>query len=424
MILPNKLREIGNQAFSGCSSLTQLKFPDNDINILPGAFSNCSGLTDVSIPGGVSILQQHLFAQCSGLSNVTLSNGISEIVDYAFSDCYNLSSIRIPVTLTTIGEGAFAYCENLSKVYYAGTEAQWKSIIIGLENDALSRSEIIYESTDTDSPSIPSIPEEPTDPDEPTNPDIPPTTDNIIHENHFTLQLPSGLDKDDYSLMLYSYSVSADTVPVDVKAFQESLAEKGTVEGIYDIHLEASNGDPYAGGMVTITLQMSLEPSRNYTVYHKDSRTRLTTRRIGNRALQFQTNNFSLFAVVSTPKPVSPLSYSSGGSGMAGFTSYVITAKAGPGGTISSPGENRFDAGTNVTYTVTPNAGYAVDKVIVDGTEQVSLTNGTYTFRLLNQPYTIEATFRPVSDGETAAPAAPAAPNPSTGDRWLAHLFG
>lgn len=148
----------------------------------------------------------------------------------------------------------------------------------------------------------------------------------------------------------------------------------------------------------------------------------------GQFKVTFTMNSFSdvVFSdeEVKNPTPTRPTYSGGGGGGMAGFTSYVITATAGPGGSISNPGESRYDAGTYVTYRITPNAGYVIDKVIVDGTKEVALTNGTYTFPLLDQPYTINATFRPVSGsaGEPSAPAT-AAPNPSTGDSWFAHLF-
>ena len=148
----------------------------------------------------------------------------------------------------------------------------------------------------------------------------------------------------------------------------------------------------------------------------------------GQFKVTFTMNSFSdvVFSdeEVKNPTPTRPTYSGGGGGGMAGFTSYVITATAGPGGSISNPGESRYDAGTYVTYRITPDAGYVIDKVIVDGTKEVALTNGTYTFPLLDQPYTINATFRPVSGsaGEPSAPAT-AAPNPSTGDSWFAHLF-
>lgn len=118
--------------------------------------------------------------------------------------------------------------------------------------------------------------------------------------------------------------------------------------------------------------------------------------------------------------------FSSGGTGSYG---YYITATAGANGTISPEGETKYDPGTNATYKITPNAGYVVDKVLIDGTKEVTLTDGTYTFNSIMEPYTISVTFKSAS-GSTVVPGtpstttpAPIAPNPATGDNWFAHLF-
>ena len=179
-----------------------------------------------------------------------------------------------------------------------------------------------------------------------------------------------------------------------------------------------------------VTIYHSNKTILNLSKNHKDKQFCFTVADSGDgtSTVTFYMNHFSEVVFADTayapPTPTRPTYSGGGGGGMAGFTSYVITATAGPGGSISNPGESRYDAGTYVTYRITPDAGYVIDKVIVDGTKEVALTNGTYTFPLLDQPYTINATFRPVSGsaGEPSAPAT-AAPNPSTGDSWFAHLF-
>lgn len=405
--LPDGVTDIGESAFRG-TKLRSISIPDSVKTIGEYAFSNVP-LKSVTLPKNLTTIEANAFSGDHNLNSITIPSNVTTIRRDAFRSCGSLANVTIPASVTSIEVSAFEGCSKLSTVNYGGTEAQWKAITIGLNNEALTKAKVIYNNSGSNTPDTPS---------EPTAP-----AESTIVVDRFTLALP-GLDKNDYNLTIKEYGVSQDISPVDVENFQEFLADKGTVEEIYDIHLETADGDPYAGGMVTITLKMQLDPTRNYTVYHQGDNRALSTRRQGNTALQFRTNRFSLYAVVSTPKPASSTSSrSSGGSSMVGFTSYVITAKAGAGGSISSPGETRYDAGTNVTYTITPNAGYAVDKVIVDGKNEVALTNGTYTFRLLNQPYTIEATFKPVSGAAQPSAPAAAAPNPATGDSWFTHLF-
>jgi endoglucanase len=73
-------------------------------------------------------------------------------------------------------------------------------------------------------------------------------------------------------------------------------------------------------------------------------------------------------------------------------TSYTLTANAGGNGTISPTGAVSVVAGTSKTYTITPNAGYQVDTVTVNGTSVGAL--GTYTFTNVTANQSISATFK------------------------------
>jgi len=71
---------------------------------------------------------------------------------------------------------------------------------------------------------------------------------------------------------------------------------------------------------------------------------------------------------------------------------YTVTASCGENGTIDPYGAQSFEYGETPTFTVTPNAGYAIEHVYVDG-EEVELTNNAYTFAALTANHTISATF-------------------------------
>lgn len=70
----------------------------------------------------------------------------------------------------------------------------------------------------------------------------------------------------------------------------------------------------------------------------------------------------------------------------------TITASAGTGGSISPSGPVSVAYGTNQTFTVTPDAGYNVDQVLVDGAS-VMLSGGTYTFNNATTNHSIAASF-------------------------------
>ena len=73
--------------------------------------------------------------------------------------------------------------------------------------------------------------------------------------------------------------------------------------------------------------------------------------------------------------------------------SLTITASAGPNGSISPAGVTSVLEGGKVTYTITPNADYRVESVVVDGVSVGTMT--TYTFFNVTENHTISVTFTP-----------------------------
>ena len=97
-------------------------------------------------------------------------------------------------------------------------------------------------------------------------------------------------------------------------------------------------------------------------------------------------------------------SYNGGGS--TGTARYTIEASAGHGGGISPDGRVRVSRGSDKTFRITPDAGYEIADVLVDG-ESVGAVS-RYTFETVRKNHTIEAEFRAVEKA------------PDTGvDRWL-----
>lgn len=70
---------------------------------------------------------------------------------------------------------------------------------------------------------------------------------------------------------------------------------------------------------------------------------------------------------------------------------YNITATAGANGSISPNGSTSVNCGANQTYTITPDSGYAVDDVLVDGVSVGAVTS--YTFNNVTDNHTISASF-------------------------------
>ena len=121
-----------------------LVIPEDITYIGDHAFRGCSSLTNVVIPGRVTQIGKKAFFGCSNLMSVTIQEGVSGIGWRSFINCSRLTSVTIPDSVTSIGNYAFSGCSNLEFVFYGGSWDQWNSISIGSNNTPLQNATIIY----------------------------------------------------------------------------------------------------------------------------------------------------------------------------------------------------------------------------------------------------------------------------------------
>ena len=81
-------------------------------------------------------------------------------------------------------------------------------------------------------------------------------------------------------------------------------------------------------------------------------------------------------------------------SGSGPVIQYTITATAGDHGSISPAGSVTVNQGVIQSFVITPNSGYEVADVLVDGVSTGAVTS--YTFPAVNADHTISATFTQV----------------------------
>jgi hypothetical protein len=135
--LPDSVTHIGEKAFYRSNRLRSISLPDSLEQIGYEAFGICTALTEITIPKGITKIESFTFSHCSSLTEVTVPDGVTVIDSYAFSDCTTLTSLRIPESVSSIGSNCCRGDKQLCDVFFAGSEAQWKAISFGKENDVL-----------------------------------------------------------------------------------------------------------------------------------------------------------------------------------------------------------------------------------------------------------------------------------------------
>ena len=109
------VERIWDGAFSGCSSMSGIGYPDTLLFIGPGAFRGCSAKTfaKVNLPDGIRVIGEGAFYGCSSVTGAKLGKNIEAIPADCFGFCSALNSISVPDSVRTIGESAFFNCGSI-----------------------------------------------------------------------------------------------------------------------------------------------------------------------------------------------------------------------------------------------------------------------------------------------------------------------
>lgn len=122
--IPATLKTMEEDAFGGCVSLNKglvIKTPSNDnldLTINARAFENCIGMTEFVLPRHVKELGNYAFYGCSSLGKFTFAEDsrTSIIGEYAFAYT-KIKEIKFPAVVESVGDYAMAYCTELNEVY-------------------------------------------------------------------------------------------------------------------------------------------------------------------------------------------------------------------------------------------------------------------------------------------------------------------
>ena len=119
---PPEVKEVGDCAFWGLSSIEELSFPSDTHTFGEMAFEDCSSLKTVTLENqgsGVTQLGSMLFQQCSSLRDFDISKAtnLTELPNRLFFRCYSLKQFTIPKSVEIIRNQAFIFCSSLMSVY-------------------------------------------------------------------------------------------------------------------------------------------------------------------------------------------------------------------------------------------------------------------------------------------------------------------
>jgi len=115
--LSSKLEKLGRGAFAGCP-IESITLPENLTNIDDYAFSNCN-LTKINLPENLTYIGAYAFQKNENLKSIEIPQNVSYIGEGAFQDCYKLKSVKLPDQLQEIGNGMFINCA-LKKITLPG----------------------------------------------------------------------------------------------------------------------------------------------------------------------------------------------------------------------------------------------------------------------------------------------------------------
>lgn len=116
VVIPNSVKIIEDQAFSGCRGITSVVIPDSVREIGERAFENCTELESVTMGNSVQKIGQSAFGGCAALAAVVIPNSVQTIDSWIFKECSSLSTITIPDSVREIGGGAFSGCSSLTSI--------------------------------------------------------------------------------------------------------------------------------------------------------------------------------------------------------------------------------------------------------------------------------------------------------------------
>ncbi|MCI6357673.1 MAG: leucine-rich repeat protein [Erysipelotrichaceae bacterium] len=147
------VEKIGESAFDGCTSLTNVNYNgliEDWCNIsfaemksnpmyyassiqMPIMYGNTytyviNTPTQINVPDTVTNIGPYQFYGFKSVTSLQMDKSVTTISEHAFSNCTSLSTITLSKNLTSVGIYAFANCKSINTVYYPNKIENWNNI--------------------------------------------------------------------------------------------------------------------------------------------------------------------------------------------------------------------------------------------------------------------------------------------------------
>jgi len=116
VVIEDGVETIGNNAFRGAVSLTEVEIPKTVYGIGVGAFYDCKSLEKIDLPDNLDYIDEGAFIYCKSLKTISIPESMMAINKRTFDSCYALESVDLPSNLIMIDELAFNQCRSLAKI--------------------------------------------------------------------------------------------------------------------------------------------------------------------------------------------------------------------------------------------------------------------------------------------------------------------
>lgn len=116
IVLKNGVRNIGKHAFANCQKLKTCDMSETIESIGISAFYGCSLLDDITLPDAINLLGDGCFSGCESIKEIQLPNNLNSVGANAFEGCKSLRLLKIGSFVKNIGPCAFSGCDNLDSI--------------------------------------------------------------------------------------------------------------------------------------------------------------------------------------------------------------------------------------------------------------------------------------------------------------------